>query len=142
MKVARNRLANVHNKFQGHFPRVLCVCSAGMLRSPTLAYVLSLPPFMYNTRAVGTDAEFALIPIDLAHVAWADQIVVMDEHQRSVVEQLQDELEQQSIGYELYNRSRIVVMDVPDQYGYRDPTLVEILTEKCYEVFGEEYRQR
>jgi predicted protein tyrosine phosphatase len=140
MKVAKNRLANVGNNFQGHFPKVLCVCSAGLLRSPTLAYVLSLPPFMYNTRAVGTDAEFALIPIDLAHVAWADQIVVMDEYQKMVVEQLQDELEEQGRGYVVYHRARIVVMDVPDQYGYRDPTLVEILTEKCYEVFGEEVK--
>ena len=71
MSIHRNRLGNVSNGFQGKFRRVLCVCSAGLLRSPTLAEILSQPPYNFNTRAVGIAKEFALIPIDMAHAAWS-----------------------------------------------------------------------
>ena len=69
MGIHRNRLGNVNNGFQGKFRRALCVCSAGLLRSPTLAEILSQAPYNFNTRAVGITKEFALIPIDMAHVA-------------------------------------------------------------------------
>ena len=43
-----NRLANTQNKYQGKYKKVLCVCSAGLLRSPTAALVLSQEPFNFN----------------------------------------------------------------------------------------------
>ena len=88
MSVHRNRLGNVNNGFQGKFRRVLCVCSAGLLRSPTLAEILSQPPYNFNARAVGIAKEFALIPIDMAHVAWADDIVVFNVQQFDVINEL------------------------------------------------------
>ena len=51
-----NRIANSTNPFQKDYKRVLCVCSAGLLRSPTAAYVLSQAPYNYNTRAAGLTA--------------------------------------------------------------------------------------
>jgi small subunit ribosomal protein S1 len=72
MSVHRNRLGNVNNGFQGKFRHVLCVCSAGLLRSPTLAEILSQPPYNFNTRAVGIAKEFALIPIDMLSVSRID----------------------------------------------------------------------
>lgn len=135
-KVTRNRLGNVGNGYQGHFKKVLCVCSAGVLRSPTLAEVLSREPFNFNTRAVGTDQEFALVPIDLVHVAWADDIVVMDHAQRLIIVEMQKELEEMSRGMVYYNQAPIHTLNIPDNYGYRDPALVRILTEKSYEVFN------
>ena len=74
----RNQLSNVSNYFQGNAKKVLCVCSAGLLRSPTVANVLH-QELGYNTRAVGTAKEYALIPITEALVAWADEIVFVDE---------------------------------------------------------------
>ena len=59
-----NRLANTHNHYQGDAKRVLCVCSAGLLRSPTAAFVLSQEPFGFNTRAAGIAEDFALIVVD------------------------------------------------------------------------------
>ena len=50
MSIYRNRLSNVNNRFQGNFKRVLYVCSAGLLRSPTLAEILSQAPYNFNTR--------------------------------------------------------------------------------------------
>lgn len=72
-----NRLANVNNPYQGSARRVLCVCSAGLLRSPTTAVVLANEPFNYNTRAAGTSDEFALVPVDQALLTWANEIVCM-----------------------------------------------------------------
>ena len=48
-----NRLGNSRNIYQGKDKRVLCVCSAGLLRSPTAANVLH-KEFGYNTRACGS----------------------------------------------------------------------------------------
>ena len=47
------------NEYQGDYKRVLTVCSANMLRSPTIAHVLSAEPYNFNTRSAGT-AGFAL----------------------------------------------------------------------------------
>ncbi len=62
-----NRLHNMRNPHQGSNKKVLCVCSAGLLRSPTLAWILSNEPFNFNTRAVGTSSEYALIVLDEVH---------------------------------------------------------------------------
>jgi predicted protein tyrosine phosphatase len=70
-----NRLGNCGNRFQGGRNRVLCVCSAGMLRSPTIAWVLSNEPYGFNTRAAGISDEYALIPVDEVLLSWADEIV-------------------------------------------------------------------
>ena len=136
MKVSRNRLGNVGNGYQGHFKKVLCVCSAGVLRSPTLAEILTREPFNFNTRAVGIDQEFALVPVDLAHIAWADVIVVMDKQQENYITKMQLELEEYNRGMMFFDICPVHNFNVPDDYGFRDPTLVRILTEKCYEVFG------
>jgi len=60
----RNRIHNSSNPYQGKFKRVLCVCSAGLLRSPTTAFVLSQEPYNYNTRAAGIVDDYALVPVD------------------------------------------------------------------------------
>jgi predicted protein tyrosine phosphatase len=131
MKIHRNRLGNVGNRFQGEFRRVLCVCSAGLLRSPTLAEILSQPPFNFNTRAVGTSEEFALIPIDMAHVAWADDIVVFNVQQFDVVNELLDCAEMNG-----FERATVHIFPVEDNFSFRDPTLVKILKELAAEKFG------
>lgn len=78
MDLLMNRIANSTNQFQGSYKRVLCVCSAGLLRSPTTALVLSQPPYNYNTRAAGLTKEFALVPVDPVLLHWADEVVCMN----------------------------------------------------------------
>ena len=75
-----NRLYNCKNPYQGDAKKVLCVCSAGLLRSPTAAVVLNRE-YGYNTRACGTEVGHALIPLDETLMHWADEIVVMDRDQ-------------------------------------------------------------
>ena len=122
-----NRLANVTNRYQGSFPRTLCVCSAGLLRSPTIAFVLSNPPFNHNTRAVGMDAEYALIPIDPVLVEWADEIVCANSDHVPAVKQLVDQSENPT--------KPIHCLDLPDIYKMRDPRLVTLITDKLKQIY-------
>ena len=49
------------NEYQGDSKRIVCVCSVGILRSPTLANILIKQG--YNVRACGSCIELALIPL-------------------------------------------------------------------------------
>ena len=123
----RNRLGNCHNMYQGGSKRVLTVCSAGLLRSPTTAWVLSNAPWNFNTRACGYNDEYALIILDDVLVEWADEIVVMDQRQEAIV-------------YGMLKQSTrpekpVHVLNIPDNYGFREPELVEIIKEKLQEIF-------
>lgn len=111
-----NRLWNVKNPNQGSAKKVLCVCSAGLLRSPTAAVVFASYG-KYNTRAVGTATDFALIPIDNVLLEWADIVVCMEFEQARVVD---------ALGFE----GDIYCLNISDQFGYMDPELVEILKER------------
>ena len=112
-----NRLANCTNRYQGEYKRVLCVCSAGLLRSPTAAFVLSQEPYNFNTRAAGLNPEFALVPVDRVLLEWADEIVVMSAQQ---AEQIRAMLE---------DEKPIVVLGIPDNFRYRDPELIQLIRE-------------
>lgn len=108
-----NRLANVGNPYQGKFKRVLCVCSAGLLRSPTTALVLSQELYNHNTRAAGLNKEYALIPVDAALIEWADEIVCMEAGQADKLATLTDK--------------PILCLGVDDEFRYRDPVLMETI---------------
>lgn len=112
-----NRLHNCKNPHQGDAKKVLCVCSAGLLRSPTTAELLS-QEYGYNTRACGLH-DYALIEIDEVLHEWADEIVVMDEDQRqAVINRFGDD-------------TPIQALNIPDNFAFRDPELVEII-QKAY----------
>lgn len=115
-----NRLGNKDNRYQNFkkHKRVLCVCSAGLLRSPTAAFVLSQDPWNHNTRAAGLTPQFALVPVDQVLLEWADEIVVMTSDQSSEV---QERLSQAGL------ETPVVCLNVPDNYGYRDPVLMDLI---------------
>jgi len=119
-----NRLGNSGNIFQGKYKRVLCVCSAGLLRSPTVALVLSQEPYNFNTRAAGVNEEFALIPVDKVLLRWADQIVTMDDRQAELIRNMMEEGDD----------TPIVVLNIPDVFEYRDPELIELIRERYDEA--------
>ena len=122
-----NRMGNAHNHHQGIMPRILCVCSAGLLRSPTLAWVLSNPPYNCNTRAVGVSEEYALIPIELVHLEWADAIFCMDDDQAKYIRSVMEK--GKTVGKRTYTvgnpKKPIYVLNLADCYGTRSPELVE-----------------
>jgi predicted protein tyrosine phosphatase len=113
MNTTLNRMANAKNEFQTEAKRVLCVCSAGLLRSPTMANVLHAS-FGLNTRAAGIDEDFALIPVDDTLVYWADEIVCAT----------------QLLAYRLVKKfpkyaqdKRVVGLELPDMFSWNDPEL-------------------
>ena len=56
-----SRRESIRNSYQGDFKKVLCVCSGGIIRSATVALVLSQEPYNYNTRAAGLNKDLSLV---------------------------------------------------------------------------------
>lgn len=131
--IKRNQLGVLFNSFQGKYKKVLCVCSAGCLRSPTAAHILSSPPWNFNTRAVGLSKEYAIVPITDALIAWADIIIVMDSDMVKQVNDMQVEL---ASNYEM-DYKQVYNLEIEDDYDYRHPDLVKIMTAKFTEMFGD-----
>lgn len=119
-----NRLHNCGNPHQGDYVRTLCVCSAGLLRSPTAALVLSRPPFNRNTRAAGVHG-YALVPLDRVLLTWAQEIVCMEIEHEHIIRQ---RLKEANLDRPVYR------LDVPDDYAYRDPVLEKLIAERYKEV--------
>ena len=112
------------NSYQGDYKRVLTVCSANMLRSPTIAMVLSMPPYDYNTRSAGIHS-FALIPVTEELLFWADEIVCADtEHALTIRDRLM----------ELNLDKPVVNLRIPDNYEYRNPELIMMIRRRYDEI--------
>ena len=107
------RKHTANNPYQGRFKRVLCVCSAGLLRSPTAAVVLSGEPFNYNTRAAGIEKSYALIPVDDVLLDWAHEIVCMTADQKDQLLAMTDK--------------PIICLGIDDNFEYRDPVLISLI---------------
>ena len=136
MMIKRNQLGVIFNAYQGRVKKVLTVCSAGCLRSPTAAHILSSPPFNFNTRCAGTSEEYAIVPVTEALVAWADVILVMDQSQRDYIMAMQNKMfnETQCTMNE-FEFKPIHNLEIEDEYDYRNPKLVKIMTAKFQEIF-------
>lgn len=118
-----NRRGNVRNPFQGDAKKVLCVCSAGLLRSPTAANVLH-QHYGHNTRAVGANGEYALVPVDAVLCEWADEVVFVEEDVYNYVwPNFSD----------ILRRKKIIILNVPDQYEWNDPELRQIIKQQYEE---------
>lgn len=115
-----NKLGNCKNPYQGSNKKVLCVCSAGLLRSPTMARVLA-EEYDYNTRAAGINKEYALIDVTDVLITWADEIVVAEDWMAN------------EILSKFGSKDNIIILDIPDKYGYMDKTLVKLIKERYEE---------
>lgn len=117
-----NRIHNSRNPYQGSSKRVLCVCSAGLLRSPTAAKILGEEPYNYNTRAAGAEESYALIPVDRVLINWADEIVCMTAQHRDMLFSKFPEL-RAGVG------PTVEVLNINDDYAYNDPDLRRLIKE-------------
>ena len=133
--IKRNQLGVLFNAYQGSHRKVLTVCSAGCLRSPTAAHILSSEPWNFNTRCAGTSEEYAIVPVTEALVAWADVIVVMDRAQWNYIMAIQNKLAEESGFMHEYEYKAMYNLEIEDDYSYRDPKLVKIMTEKFKQIF-------
>ena len=124
-----NQMGNSQNPWQGDRKKVLCCCSAGLLRSPTAAQLLN-QKFGYNTRAVGLEEEFALIPCSQSLIYWADEIVVQDKTQALQVEQIIESLPAGAL--KKAKETAIKILGIEDSFAYMDYELQKIILEKYH----------
>jgi predicted protein tyrosine phosphatase len=96
--------------------RVLFVCSQNRLRSPTAEQVFAGHPGVECTSAgTNNDAEN---PLTAELVEWAEVIVVMErQHRAKVSKRFRKEL----------GGKRLVCLDIPDNYEFMQPELIELL---------------
>lgn len=109
----------VKNPYQGQDKKVVFVCTMGLLRSATgmRLYAGSL-----NTRSAGS-APDALTPLTPILIAWADEIVfVNEENHNEAVDRY---------GPDAWPHARTVILNIPDQYPHMHPKLIEAF-EKQY----------
>ena len=99
--------------------RILFVCTANKLRSPTAEDVFRDTPGIEAISA-GTDSE-APRPLTKELVASADMIFAMETHHR---ERIRKKFKQRPPD------NRIITLHIPDVYERGDPELVRLLTEK------------
>lgn len=125
-----NALHNCKNPYQGAEKRVLCLCSAGLLRSPTAAFVLQ-KELGYNTRAAGV-TDYALIPVTEVLLEWADEIVCVNEETYNI---LMDSATRSKFDLEAIKRIT-TVLDIPDIYPRMDSTLQKEILRQYLEKDG------
>jgi predicted protein tyrosine phosphatase len=95
---------------------LLFVCSENRLRSPTAERVFSEYACVKAIGA-GTNAD-ASTPVSGDLIEWADIVLVMEKsHRNKVAKKFRDQLK----------GKRLVVLDIPDQFEYMQPELVNLL---------------
>ena len=119
----RNRIHNCTNPYQGKAKKVLCVCSAGLLRSPTAANVLHRE-FGYNTRSAGVSSDYALVQVDEVLLSWADEVVCMESWQAQEVLGMIEELDIEQ---------QVIALNVPDRFEFMNEELQAIIKEQYLE---------
>lgn len=115
-----NAFWNCKNPYQGKYKKVLTVCSAGLLRSPTIAWYLNRHTD-YNCRAVGI-YDYALVKIDDVLVEWADYVICAE---KETFDHVMDKFGDKFDGDRL-----IFNLDIPDNFMYRQDELVDIVAQK------------
>ena len=99
--------------------RVLFVCSMNRLRSPTAEQVFANHPGVEcDSAGLNNDANN---PVTGELVEWAELIFVMERSHRTKL--------LKRFKRHLANR-RVVCLDIPDDYDFMDPELVELLKRK------------
>ena len=99
--------------------KLLFICSANVLRSPTAEAVFSAYPGI-EAQSAGTNHD-AETPISGDQIEWADLIFVMETIHRKKLQQR---------FCTLLRRRKVVVLAIPDQFAYMDPQLIKILKKK------------
>jgi predicted protein tyrosine phosphatase len=105
--------------------KLLFVCSQNRLRSPTAESVFSCYEGL-EVDSAGLDRS-AEVPLCSESIQWADIIFVME---KSHVRKLSNNFQPMIKG------KRIICLDIPDEYEYMEPALVELLKKKVLPLLG------
>jgi len=104
---------------------ILFICSKNQWRSPTAEQIWRRHPAL-SVRSAGTSPN-ARHPVSSTDLVWADLIFVMEEkHKSRLLAEYRRVVEGKTIH----------VLDIPDDYRYMDPELVEQLRSSVGEILG------
>ncbi len=96
--------------------KLLFVCSRNQWRSPTAEAIYKNHPY-HQVRSAGTEPS-ARVRVTAKLIEWADIILVMEKrHAQRLLQQFPREMTHKDYD----------VLDIPDEYGFMDPELVEML---------------
>ncbi len=104
---------------------VLFICARNQWRSPTAEQVFRRQPAL-NVRSAGTSAS-ARKQVSHADLVWAHVVIVMESKHKS---RLLAEHGQ------LLAHKPLHVLDIPDDYRYMDPELVELVRSGVAGILG------
>lgn len=104
---------------------VLFICSRNQWRSPTAEQMWRKHPEV-SARSAGTSPN-ARHTVSVEDIQWADVVLVMEEKHKS---RLKAEFTR------LLENKPIHVLDIPDDYKYMDPELVEMLEQSVNSILG------
>ena len=120
------------NPYQGTGPRWLFVCSAGLLRSPTGAAEAIKRGI--NARSCGSNFNYALIPLSANLIAWATKIIFVNKENFNQATQNFSEKFYEHLNREI--KEKAIVLNIPDNFEYNNPRLVQHLDEQLFQVYG------
>jgi predicted protein tyrosine phosphatase len=116
----------IRTPYQSSYLKVLTVCSGGVLRSPTAATLLTQLQ-NFNCRSCGIE-DYALVQISQSLVYWADVIVCAEDyHVNYVREVIANAYMLDEVRPTIYN------LDIPDDFEYMQPELIELMKKKFKE---------
>lgn len=99
--------------------KILFVCSANKLRSPTAEAVFAEYQG-WEVRSAGISHK-AVIQLGIDDIEWADIIFVMEEiHKTKMQKKFRNYLKDQ----------RVICLGIPDEYSFMDEELIKILIKK------------
>jgi len=105
---------------------VLFVCTMNKWRSPTAEKMYAKHQFI-NTRSCGTSQK-ARRTISAVDIKWADVIFVMeDKHQQKLRSRFPGEM----------TYTEIHVLDIPDEYHFMDPELIQCVHDAVDELLAD-----
>jgi predicted protein tyrosine phosphatase len=96
--------------------KILFICSQNRLRSPTAEQVFSLDEGL-EVRSAGLDKD-AMNTLSSDDVKWADIIFVMEKSHRNKLSRKFKEF---------VRGKRVISLNIPDDYQFMDPALIELL---------------
>jgi predicted protein tyrosine phosphatase len=95
---------------------ILFICSRNKWRSPTAEAIYKGRQDI-SVKSAGTEPS-ARIKLNAKLVTWADMIFVMEkEHKQRITERFPDDVKEK----------KIIVLDIPDEYQFMDPELIEMI---------------
>ncbi|MES2130737.1 MAG: protein tyrosine phosphatase [Bacteroidota bacterium] len=98
---------------------ILFVCSRNQWRSPTAEAIYKTRQDL-DVRSAGTEPS-ARVKLNAKTIHWADIIFVMEKkHKQRILDTYASEINHQSI----------VILDIPDEYQFMDPELIDDITTK------------